>query len=85
MYTVNYFHVDTGATHSSYAVTMTSAKEKLDRFIDNGPDNVCSVAPLSVDFRNGDYALIRDLDPLCPMMREGYGERDEFPSDSIFE
>ena len=85
MYKVSYYHADTGDTDWSYKVKLESAKAELDRFIDNGPGNVRRVSALRVDFTNGDFARITDMNPLCPLMldREDRGF-DNDGSDSIF-
>jgi len=84
MFKIEYFHKDTGETDWFYKTLKKDALKMLDKFIDNGPDQVKSVSAYKVAFKNGDYARVVDLVPLSALMLERSpavaGE-----SDSIFD
>ena len=86
MFNIEYFHADTGETNSYYKSKKADALAMLDKFIDNGPENVKTVSASRIDFSNGDYARVVDLVPLSAMMltREERGYYNN-GSDSIFE
>ena len=58
MYRIEYYHADTRSKDYSLRSLEKDALKQLDRFIDNGPDNVKRVEKYRVDFRNGDYARV---------------------------
>lgn len=86
MFRIEYYHADTGDTAVFHKFLKKDALKMLDRFIDNGPDNVKKVSAMRVDFKNGDYACIAAEIPLSAIRisceDRGY---DNDGSDSIFD
>ena len=86
MLRVEYYHADTGELDYFYRTSKERAGALLDKWVDNGDDPLRRVTAFRVDWKGGDYARVVDLDPLCPMMREGYGEpADPNDPDRIFD